>query len=153
MPHRWNRSVPVFFGEKETPYILPSVRPSAVSFCAGAHARGEVPRTPSLRPSTSPTGASLVPLSSLFYPPLLSQEPRKKKVLPKLLSQDSTLEAIGDHGAPLLLLLGQEGARGPISLPFDFHNLGAALSSFSTLGEPKTVYGYFYPAEGGDGQE
>ncbi|WVZ89662.1 hypothetical protein U9M48_036036 [Paspalum notatum var. saurae] len=84
---------------------------------------------------------------------LLSQEPRKKKVLPKLLSQGSTLEAIGDHGSPLLLLLGQEGARGPISLPFDFHHLGAALSTSSTLGEPEIVCGYFYPAEGGDGQE
>ncbi|WVZ58509.1 hypothetical protein U9M48_008780 [Paspalum notatum var. saurae] len=67
MPHRWNRSVRIFF------------RPSAVFFCASTHARGEVPHTLSLRPSTSPT------------------EPRKKKVLPKLISQDSTLEPIGDH--------------------------------------------------------
>ncbi|WVZ80386.1 hypothetical protein U9M48_027861 [Paspalum notatum var. saurae] len=79
--------------------------------------------------------------SALDFPNRCFSQPRKKKVLPKLLSQDSTLEAIGDHGAPLLLLLGQEGARGPISLPFDFHHLGAALSTPSTLGKPDFMGG------------
>ncbi|WVZ51837.1 hypothetical protein U9M48_002942 [Paspalum notatum var. saurae] len=76
--------------------------------------------------------------SSLQLVLLLSLEPRKKKAFPlKLLPQDPPLEAIGDHGAPLPSSLGQEGARDPISLPFDFQHLGAAQCTSSILGTRK----------------
>ncbi|WVZ53525.1 hypothetical protein U9M48_004453, partial [Paspalum notatum var. saurae] len=82
-------------------------------------------------------GFSVPPLPHSSFSSL-SQEHKKGELFPSSSSfkihHSRPSKTLGAH---LLLLQGQEGARIPISLPFDFHNLGAALSTSSILGTRK----------------